>query len=104
MASRIDPSYKAMRTFFIGVAMLLLAIPSDAQLLKKNKSKKKESATYAYQTFSTTLRKERRNGFAGDEARFQFEKPKNLVPDGSPPRIRRRPYKDKVCRACGQRH
>ena len=104
------------------IAFLLLALPAQAQLLKnkKSKTKEKEPPAYAYQTFSTTKRKERKQGYAGDESKFQFEKPVTTVPYGKidrevdyskapyfghkRPPVRRPPGSMKLCKVCGIKH
>lgn len=105
------------------IGLLLIAFSTDAQLFKKknkNRGKKADSREeYAYKTFSTTQRKERKKSFTG-EAKFHFEKPLLPVPFGKidrdvdyakapyfghkRPPIRRPPGSMKLCKVCGIKH
>jgi len=105
-----------------GIVLLALTVPAHAQSSKNKKSKKKEDdrSEYAYQTFSTQKRKEKRRGYAGDGARFQFEKPLEAVPFGKVDRevdYSKAPYfghkrpparkfsgNMKLCKVCGIKH
>lgn len=122
MIGRVNSLRKVVFTTFVVLGVIVFVIPADAQLFKRKKSKseEKEPAAYAYQTFSTTKRKEKRRGYAGDEARFQFEKPLEPVPYGKidrevdyskapyfghkRPPVRRPPGSMKLCKVCGIKH
>jgi hypothetical protein len=120
MVRRFNSSHK----LFFGALTLLMTglfcVPASAQNDRSKKQKKGKEPAYAYQTFSTTQRKEKKRGFAGSESKFQFEKPLAPVPYEKADRIfdyskapffgHKRPPKkhgpgaQKMCRVCGIRH
>jgi len=118
MVRRLNSFYKIFPPTLCVFSALLLAIPSQAQFLKKKSSAPEKDSEYAYQTFSTTVRKEKKQGYAGSESRFHFEKPLEPVPYGRaasnnfktntfghkrPPA--RRPIGHlKLCKVCGIKH
>ena len=106
------------RNLFLTV-VLLWSIPMEAQREKKSKSDKK-SSDYAYETYSTTKRKEKLKGYAGDQSKFNFEKPFTPVPMGKNSRsitttnpayrghfrqpVRKARKNPKYCKVCGMKH
>jgi hypothetical protein len=117
MISRFSASYKLV---FVGFTLLLVAActSAKAQLLKKKSKEQADDRTeYAYQTYSTLKPKQKKSGYAGEGAHFQFEKPKKQVPVGLMHRpvsytnfghkhapIRRSPGNLKFCKVCGIKH
>ena len=104
------------------LSMLLTACSLEAQIFKKknkNKEKKQDRSVYAYQTYSTTIKKEKKRSFSG-EAKFHFEKPIIPVPFGKIDRevdyskgpyfghkripVKRSPGNQKLCKVCGIMH
>ena len=108
-------------TALVIIGLLLFAFSTSGQIFKKrNKARKEDKRSdYAYQTFSTTQRKERKKSFTG-EAKFHFEKPLSPVRYGTKdrevdysiapyfghkrPPIRRPPGSMKLCKVCGIKH
>jgi hypothetical protein len=94
-------------------------MPLEAQRDKKGRTNKK-SSDYAFETYSTTKRKEKLKGYAGDEPKFNFEKPVTSVPNGKNSRpivttnpayrghfrqpVRKVRKNPKYCRVCGMKH
>ena len=102
----------------ITAVLLCLFTDNHAQFFKSRKNK--DQPAYAYQTFSTTQPKERRNGYAGGEAKFRFEKPLFPVPYEKNDRMydyskspffghKRPPRRNgngvmRLCKVCGIKH
>ena len=116
------------RIFFVAILVSILcgkANPAHGQFFKqfrkekqkKDKPKVDNRADYAYKTYSTLKRKEKKKAFSED-GRFRVEKPLKQVPyrkvDKSyargdffghrRPPIRRSAGNLKLCRECGVRH
>lgn len=110
-------------TSLIAMTMLvLISCSSHGQIFRKRHSKETadKRSTYAYQTFSTTQPKEKKKGYAGNEAKFRFEKPLTPVPFGEidrsvdyskapyfghkRPPVRRPVGSMRLCKVCGIRH
>jgi hypothetical protein len=100
--------------------VMVIAAPTSAQLFKKkSEAKEKPGAGYAYQTYSTLKKKERKKGYS-EESRFHIEKPLEPVPYGKidrivdyskypyfghkRPPVRRPVGSTKLCRVCGIKH
>jgi hypothetical protein len=120
MASCINRSAKRSIALTTVIGLILIAFSADGQIFKKkSKARKENRSEYAYQTFSTTQRKERKKSFTG-EAKFRFEKPLFPVKFGKidrpvdyskapyfghkRPPIRRPPGSMKLCKVCGIKH
>lgn len=120
MSDRINFSIKEFSFFLTFAFIAAIAIEGKAQLFKRESNKPDpDRSKYAYQTVSTQKKKVRKEGYAGDESRFKFEKPQNPLPDGNalkgagyridyfghkrPPK-KRSPGQMKLCRVCEIRH
>ena len=121
MASSINRSGSYSITAFLIIGLILFTFSTSGQIFKKkNKTREEDKRSeYAYQTFSTTKKKERKKSFTG-EAKFHFEKPMFPVKYGKkdrevdyskapyfghkrPPK-RRPPGSMKLCKECGIMH
>ena len=107
-------------TVCTALAFLLLSANTNAQIFKKKKKEDDKEPGYAYQTYSTTQPKEKRKGFAGGEAKFNFEKPVLSVPYEKNDRVfdyskapffghKRPPRRTgsgvmRLCKVCGIKH
>lgn len=121
MVSRINRSGSHVVPAVAVVGLMLIAFSADAQIFKKkNKIEKAVNRSdYAYQTYSTTKRKQRKGSFTG-EAKFHFDKPLFPVPLGinerpvdysrapyfghKRPPVKHSPGNMKLCKVCGIKH
>jgi hypothetical protein len=122
MVSQVKRSEKTILSIAVVLVLAMVSFTAHGQLFKKKKTTEADDnrSTYAYQTFSTTQRKENKKGYSSDEAKFHFEKPLTPVPYGENnrdvdyskapyfghkrPPIRRPPGKMKLCKVCGIKH
>lgn len=120
MVGRLNSSCNVFTLVLALVLVMIFASPSSAQLFKKKSNEKEKPGTgYAYQTYSTLKKKEKKKGYS-EESRFHIEKPLEPVPYGKIDRIvdySKNPYfghkrppvrrpvgSTKLCRVCGIKH
>ena len=119
MVSNVNRSARHSYSIIFIIGLILIAFSTDGQIFKKRKKNKEnvDRTDYAYRTFSTFKQKKRKKGFAGDEAKFHFEKPKKAIqiePNYGPfstvnfghkrPPHKHAPGHMKLCKVCGIKH
>lgn len=121
MVAHINRSGSHFVPLITVIGLILIGFSADAQVFKKKNREKKadKRSEYAYQTFSTTLPKQRKKSFTG-EAKFHFDKPLFPVSFGTidravdyskapyfghkhPPK-KHAPGDMKLCKVCGIKH
>ena len=120
MVNRVNKKTVRLISSLVTTGLLFFAFTSESQIFKKRQKKDNDRSEYAYKTFSTTQRKEKKKSFTGDEAKFHFDKPVAPVPYGiidrpvdyskapyfghKRPPHRRPPGSMKLCKVCGIKH
>jgi hypothetical protein len=121
MVSKRNTPLNVFTPVLASVLLVVFSMTAQAQLFqKKSKEKEQPGSGYAYQTYSTLQKKEKRKGYSGHESRFHFEKPLEPLRYGEidrivdysktpyfghkRPPVRRPVGSTRLCRVCGIKH